>query len=329
MKRIEQWLEKEAANKVYATTTISKYYNIGHLIIRYSDHIHYNHEADIQIISPTSSSCDYYTVIYNNSTKFMILNAKQIIEMIPILARIKELSIVTKPVKKILKQVVKEPIKSNLSNFSWKFPDSYCKITDFENNQYSEIVDKNMSTWNEKEVRRFQAVLNLRYTHIKGFNGEFMKFMYSTPCTFQEALTVFCNIVRQNNAVPTVSLCGSVLSWLRNNLTKEEVSNNGWIYPSIKFSLSIKDFKAIHKTCLISRGLIYWNDSELDILKKLIKYKLGDNRAFGENFINFLKNNPCLVSDAVTLYNNIVIVNKSELNSEKLKSLLAFIQCNL
>ena len=73
MKRIEKWLEKQSNYKKYAHSTISKYYSIKHFIIRYSDHIHFGSEADIQIIIPTSSKCDYYTVVYNNQSRIILM----------------------------------------------------------------------------------------------------------------------------------------------------------------------------------------------------------------------------------------------------------------
>lgn len=76
MKKIEQYLQKASIVTKKSMTTISKYYFIKHLEIRYSDHINLFSNSDLQIIVSTCSNCDYYTIIYKNYSKIMILNAK-------------------------------------------------------------------------------------------------------------------------------------------------------------------------------------------------------------------------------------------------------------
>lgn len=97
MRKIEQWLIKNSSRQaLQSPISVSRYYYLNHLVIRFSDHLKPNLEskADLQVIYPTSSECDYYTVLYNNSCKLMVLNAKQIIDMLPTLIKLKELSIV-------------------------------------------------------------------------------------------------------------------------------------------------------------------------------------------------------------------------------------------
>ncbi len=97
MKKIEQYLQKLANNVVQSKTTISQYYNIGTFNIRYSDHVVFPAKVDLQIIFPTASFCDYYAVFYRETTKPMILNAKQIVNMLSVLTTINQLESVTKP----------------------------------------------------------------------------------------------------------------------------------------------------------------------------------------------------------------------------------------
>lgn len=98
MKKIESYLTKLSDNQVNSKTTLSKYFNIGNLTIRYSDHICYPpSQVDLQIITPSGSKCDYYLVIYKDASKPMILNAKQIISMLDTFVAISSLESIARP----------------------------------------------------------------------------------------------------------------------------------------------------------------------------------------------------------------------------------------
>lgn len=220
MKRIEQWLEKETEHKHTAASTISKYYSIKHLIVRYSDHVHWDSEADIQIIKPTSSYCDYYTVIYNNQSRIMILNAKQIIDMIPTLANVKELSIIESPKKPAIESNNKESTEQiAIEPNNWKWPKKIEPFSEYDNAKYSDFINnKKARTWDMSTVKRLQSLLDSKYTKLKGYNGEFVKFMLTTETTIKELHNVFYIICILNNSTPTVYLCNIVLQYIRKNL---------------------------------------------------------------------------------------------------------------
>ena len=219
MKRIEKWLEKQSNYKQYAHSTISKYYSVKHLIIRYSDHVHWESEADIQIIIPTSSKCDYYTVIYSNQSRIMILNAKQIIDMIPTLADVKELSVVeSKPSKEEAKE--KSRVKESITEVNgWKWPNELITFSEYDSVKYQDFVNnKKARVWSIDSVKRLQSLLSSKYSKIKGYNGEFVKFMLTTETTINELHNIFYIICILNNSTPNISLCNTVLNYIRNNL---------------------------------------------------------------------------------------------------------------
>ena len=111
MRKIEQWLIKNSSRQaLQSPISVSRYYYLNHLVIRFSDHLKPNLEskADLQVIYLTFSECDYYTVLYNNSCKLMVLNAKQIIDMLPTLIKLKEPSIVEKPVVDVEDKSIKQ-----------------------------------------------------------------------------------------------------------------------------------------------------------------------------------------------------------------------------
>ena len=111
MRKIEQWLIKNSSRQaIQSQISVSRYYHIKHFIVRFSDHLRpeLKDDSDLQIIYPTSSDCDYYTVFYQSSRKLMILNAKQIIDILPTLVKIKELSIMEQPISNVEDKSIKQ-----------------------------------------------------------------------------------------------------------------------------------------------------------------------------------------------------------------------------
>ena len=61
MTRLEKYLLATASEIIEAETTVSRYFVIGNIKIRVSDHFSNNADADIQILIP-----------YNGGTKYMV-----------------------------------------------------------------------------------------------------------------------------------------------------------------------------------------------------------------------------------------------------------------
>ena len=195
MKRIEQYLQKLANNVVQSKTTISQYYSIGIFIIRYSDHVVFPAKVDLQIIFPTASFCDYYAVFYRETTKPMILNAKQIANMLGVLTTINQLESVTKSPT--------IPVTDTLI-----FPTKLVTVSDDGFHIYS-------TPWNNKSMQRLQGIVTKLYNTSKGFTI-FRLFLVSNPCTYAEVVTIYYTVrVLNNIEIPSESLYKTVLTHIR------------------------------------------------------------------------------------------------------------------
>lgn len=218
MRKIEQWLIKNSSRQaIQSQISISRYYHIKHFIIRFSDHLRPKLEgdSDLQIIYPTSSDCDYYTVIYNNSRKLMILNAKQIIDMLPTLVKIKELSIVEQPIS----NVKNKKIKQAREQITLTYP-SALVIPQKDTRKYDTIIYKRKLVWNQSEIEMLQSMLNSKYKNCIGFNGTFKDFLKTYPCTCKEALTLYWVICVNAKLTPTDDLLLEAMDYIEKNYSE-------------------------------------------------------------------------------------------------------------
>ena len=215
MRKIEQWLIKNSSRQaLQSPVSVSRYYYLKHLKIRFSDHLKpdLKSDADIQIIYPTSSECDYYTVIYNNSHRLMVLNAKQIIDMLPILVKLKELSIVEKPVANVEDKNIKQ-VKEQIT---LTYPSALI-VPQKDTRKYDTIIYKRKLVWNQSEIEMLQSMLNSKYKNCKGFNGTFQDFLKAYPCTLKEALTLYWVICVNAKLTPTDDLLLEAMDYIEKN----------------------------------------------------------------------------------------------------------------
>lgn len=215
MRKIEQWLIKNSSRQaLQSPISVSRYYYLNHLVIRFSDHLKPNLEskADLQVIYPTSSECDYYTVLYNNSCKLMVLNAKQIIDMLPTLIKLKELSIVEKPVVNVEDKSIKQ-VKEKIT---LTYPPLLI-VPQKDNKKYDAIIYRRKLVWNQSEIDMFQSMLNSKYKSCIGFNGTFRDFLKTYPCTLKEALTLYWVICINAKLTPTDDLLLEAMDYIENN----------------------------------------------------------------------------------------------------------------
>lgn len=196
MKRIEQYLQKLPDNVVDSKTTISQYYNIGTFTIRYSDHVVFPAKVDLQIIKPTASQCDYYAVFYRETTKPMILNAKQISNMLGVLITISQLETITKP----------PIVVPNTDKFI--YPINLIQSPDIDFHPKS-------TPWDIKSINKLQGIITKLYNTSNGFSV-FKLFLIKTPCTCTEAVTIYYTVRILNNIeIPSEPLYKTVLTHIR------------------------------------------------------------------------------------------------------------------
>lgn len=215
MRKIEQWLIKNSSRQaIQSQISVSRYYHIKHFIVRFSDHLRpeLKCDSDLQIIYPTSSDCDYYTVFYQSSRKLMILNAKQIIDMLPTLVKIKELSVIEQP----LSNVENKGIKQVKERVTLTYPPLLI-VPQKDNKKYDAIIYRRKLVWNQSEIDMFQSMLNSKYKSCIGFNGTFRDFLKTYPCTLKEALTLYWVICINAKLTPTDDLLLEAMNYIENN----------------------------------------------------------------------------------------------------------------
>lgn len=218
MRKIEQWLIKNSSRQaLQSPVSVSRYYYLKHLKIRFSDHLKpdLKSDADMQIIYPTSSECDYYTVIYNNSHRLMVLNAKQIIDMLPTLVKLKELSIVEKPVANVKDKNIKQ-VKEQIT---LTYP-SALVVPKKDNRKYDTIIYKRKLVWNQSEIDMLQSMLDSKYNNCGGFNSTFKDFLKTYPCTLKEALTLYWVICVNAKLAPTDDLLLEAIDYIEKNYSE-------------------------------------------------------------------------------------------------------------
>lgn len=215
MRKIEQWLIKNSSRQaIQSQISVSRYYHIKHFIVRFSDHLRpeLKCDSDLQIIYPTSSDCDYYTVFYKSSRKLMILNAKQIIDILPTLVKIKELSIIEQPISNVEDKSIKQ-VKERVT---LTYPPLLI-TPQKDSKKYDAIIYKRKLVWNQSEIDMFQSMLNSKYKSCIGFNGTFRDFLKTYPCTLKEALTLYWVICINAKLTPTDDLLLEAMNYIENN----------------------------------------------------------------------------------------------------------------
>lgn len=205
MKKIESYLTKISNNQVNSKTTLSKYFNIGNLTIRYSDHICYPpSKVDLQIVAPSGSKCDYYLVIYKDASKPMILNAKQIISMLDTFVAISSLESITRP--PIEKQVTDTVID--------ELPTKLVKLPALKS-KYNSIINGIVS-WDGSNLKLLQSILTYMYASTKNF-GDLSRYLLESSCTTVQAITLYKHLTH-NNIPLTFDNCNRIMNYIKTKL---------------------------------------------------------------------------------------------------------------
>ena len=195
MTRLENYLEKNCVSVSCAKGTQSKYYRIGAAIIRYSDHVSVDYSGfDIQIIKPVGSFSCLYMFGVSSSSRFSLMNAKQIIDYLPYASMTAELThgnpndLVEVPVKEKLEVPKKDTlIESKL----------------LKNNKYAMIVYRLRKPWTESEINNLPAMMTYEFNRGSGINDKFKKFLRKTPLQYQEVINIYKLIVVDNKSKVT------------------------------------------------------------------------------------------------------------------------------
>lgn len=188
MRKLEQYLENKANDVIYADTTYSKYFTLGDLKVRLSDHYSYDNTADIQIIIPINNGY-LYTVFIKDSTKILQYNTKELIGFLDVYSVIKQMQTVDlKKTSEINKAI---PI--------------YRAKGDYTKQKYCALLSKT-SGYNPEQVKTLAGMLHVEFGVSKGFNGAFQTWVCSNIVNFDQVCTLYKYLCVDNDFTPTKSL---------------------------------------------------------------------------------------------------------------------------
>ena len=230
MTRLEKYLLATATEIIESETTISRYFVVGNIKVRVSDHLSSTSDADLQILIPTNGGTRYIVTIKESSTKFLVWNATQIKDFIPSLQIIKslkeEIHLKPKPKESTVQRIQLALNNNDTSEGSLTFDgtiiESKLKINKLSSKQ-RKVLGKSKSTWDISEIGTLPIMLRADLKLQNGSVNEDMQiFLTCTSVTYKEILNIYKVIVVDNNMVPTIKLLQEAYA-----LVMRQESSNG------------------------------------------------------------------------------------------------------
>ena len=225
MTRLEKFLFSRCSEMIQSETTYSRYFIIENLSIRLSDHISLNTTSDIQVIIPNNDiAAGLYTVIFGNNGKTLIWNAKQIIEFIPSMVLMKDMTTMSTLPKdpnraksaiekiKIAKNV--EPVVKKLLEFNGELCTSKVRINTCSACERQALAKKK-STWNIQEIRPLTTLFHKEFGRGDSINDDFQIFLNCTCVDYNDVLNIYKIVVVDNKKVPTVELLQEAYAYIK------------------------------------------------------------------------------------------------------------------
>lgn len=226
MTRLEKYLLASAEDIIYSETTESRYFIVGNIKVRVSDHFSNNNNSDLQVIIPYNGGTKYIVVIKESPGKFLLWNAQQIHDFIPSLQIMKGVrSPVTKRKTPELKKSAAQKIQMALNSSgtvkgtsSLALRGELIKTKLKEKNctaKQREILRKPKSTWDIAQIGTLPPMFREELNCSSGVNEDMQIFLTCTSLTYEEVLNIFKIVVIDNNKVPTITLLQEALSLIQ------------------------------------------------------------------------------------------------------------------
>lgn len=222
MTRLEKYLLATASEIIEAETTVSRYFVIGNIKIRVSDHVSRNSDADLQVIIPYNGGTKYIVTIKDNSGKFLVWNANQIKDFIPSLQITKGLkeSVQVGPrnkestVQKIQRALGSSTPSESSLTFNGEIITTRLKDKQLSSKQ-REVLKRVKSTWDISQIGCLPDMVRMDLGRSGGINEDVQIFLTCTSVTYTEFLNIYKIIVVDNNKVPTIKLLQEALSLIQ------------------------------------------------------------------------------------------------------------------
>ena len=203
-----------ASEIIYSESTISRYFVIGNIKMRISDHYSTTTDADFQIIIPFNGGNKYTCTVKNSPGKFLSWNAKQIKEFIPALQIMKGLRepintprSTKESVVQRVQQALNNTVETSHLTFSGKIIESTLKEKNLTKGQ-REVFRKDKSTWTLQQMGSLSTLIkeDLKLKSGSGINEDVQIFLTCTSTTYKEILNIYKIIVVDNKEIPTIKL---------------------------------------------------------------------------------------------------------------------------
>ena len=225
MTRLEKFLFSRCSEMIQSETTFSRYFIVDNLSIRLSDHISLNTTSDLQIIIPNNDiAAGLYTVIFGNNGKTLIWNAKQIVEFIPSMVLMKDMTTISTVPKdpartksaiekiEIAKSV--EPVVKKMLEFNGELCTSKVRINSCSACERQALAKKK-ATWNSQEIKPLTSLFRKEFGRGDSINDDFQIFLNCTCVDYNDVLNIYKIVVVDNKKVPTVELLQEAYSYIK------------------------------------------------------------------------------------------------------------------
>ncbi len=210
---------------IQSETTYSRYFILENLSIRLSDHISLNTTSDLQIIIPNNDiAAGLYTVIFGNNGKTLIWNAKQIVEFIPSMVLMKDMTTISTLPKdpartksaiekiEIAKNV--EPVVKKMLEFNGELCTSKVRINTCSACERQALAKKK-ATWNSQEIKPLTSLFRKEFGRGDSINDDFQIFLNCTSVDYNDILNIYKIVVVDNKKVPTIELLQEAYAYIK------------------------------------------------------------------------------------------------------------------
>ena len=225
MTRLEKFLFSHCSEMIQSETTYSRYFIIENLSIRLSDHISLNTTSDLQIIIPNNDiAAGLYTVIFGNNGKTLIWNAKQIVEFIPSMVLMKDMTTIStlprdpartkSAIEKIEIAKNVEPVVNKMLEFNGELCTSKVRINTCSACERQALAKKK-STWNIQEMRPLTSLFHKEFGRGDSINDDFQIFLNCTSVDYNDLLNIYKIVVVDNKKVPTIELLQEAYAYIK------------------------------------------------------------------------------------------------------------------
>lgn len=214
MTRLEKYLLATASEIIEAETTVSRYFVIGNIKVRVSDHASDNSDADLHVIIPCNGGTKYIVTVKDSPKKFLVWNATQIKDFIPslqILKNLREINVSKPQPKDSAVQKIQLALNNTNSNTnSLEFDGNIIKSRLKEKNLTTKqraILRRAKSTWDISQIGTLPSMIKIDLKLSNGsINEDIQIFLTCTSLTYEEFLNIYKIIVVDNKQVPTIKL---------------------------------------------------------------------------------------------------------------------------